>query len=270
MRIIILLLISVTTFAQLPSSGSLSLKSAAGAGRSISQEVDGNETGNKSLTTLSLTVGFTAPHSILEFYGYPPAPAVPGTPSNCVATSNDPNGIDLSWDHPASGGTPTYTRISVSVNGGASTFLVDVTYPTNTYNHAHADLTTGNSYVYNFQSYNASGAGAASCTAASVTYNPTSAPGVPTNLVVQKALPSGSAGIEVGWDPPASGGTPTNYRVEVSEDGGPYAFLVDSGISTTITHAHADLTAGLSYQYRVRAENAIGNSTYATSSSITY
>jgi hypothetical protein len=41
----------------LPSSGSLSIKNAAGAGRSIAQEVDGNLTGNKSLLTLSQAAG---------------------------------------------------------------------------------------------------------------------------------------------------------------------------------------------------------------------
>lgn len=122
MRILFLLLISTACFAQLPSSGSLSIKSAAGAGRSISMEVDGNETGSKSLTTLSTTASKTAPHSMLEFYGYPPA--APGDPQNVVAAI-DGQSINITWDAPASGGTPSSYRVEVD-GGGGYVFLVDV------------------------------------------------------------------------------------------------------------------------------------------------
>lgn len=54
----------------LPTSGNLSIKDGAGTTRSIAREVDGNVTGDKSLTTLSITASKTAPHSMLEFYGY--------------------------------------------------------------------------------------------------------------------------------------------------------------------------------------------------------
>jgi len=54
----------------LPSSGSLSILNSAGAGRSIAQEVNGNLTPPKSLTTLSVAAGKTAPHGMLEFYNY--------------------------------------------------------------------------------------------------------------------------------------------------------------------------------------------------------
>lgn len=54
----------------LPTTGSLSLKAAAGTTRSIANEVDGNLTGNKSLSSLSVSAGKSAPHSMLEFYGY--------------------------------------------------------------------------------------------------------------------------------------------------------------------------------------------------------
>lgn len=54
----------------LPTTGSLSIMDGAGTTRSIAREVDGNVTGTKSLTTLSVSAGKTAPHSMLEFYGY--------------------------------------------------------------------------------------------------------------------------------------------------------------------------------------------------------
>lgn len=152
----------------LPASGSLSIKGAAGVGRSISQEVDGNETGNKSLATLSTSAGKSAPHGMIEFYSYTSVVVAPGPVSN-VTTNN---------------------------------------------------------------------------------INP--------------------FGIEVGWDAPSTGGSPTNYRVEMSEDGGPFSLYDNNGTSVTITILNSDLTVGLDYQFRIRAENSAGNSTYTTSSSIIY
>jgi hypothetical protein len=63
----------------MPLSGSLGIKSCpdGGACTSIAQAVDGNTSGNKSLTTLSVSTGKVAPHSMLEFYGYTTAPTNP-------------------------------------------------------------------------------------------------------------------------------------------------------------------------------------------------
>ena len=56
----------------MPASGSLGIKICPGsvACTSISQAVDGNVTGDKSLSTLSTTAGKSAPHCMREFYGY--------------------------------------------------------------------------------------------------------------------------------------------------------------------------------------------------------
>jgi hypothetical protein len=52
----------------LATSGSLSLKSASGFNRNIQLEVQGNNTGNASLSTLANTAGLSKNH--LAFYGY--------------------------------------------------------------------------------------------------------------------------------------------------------------------------------------------------------
>jgi len=54
----------------LPTSGNLSIKSAAGSTRCIACEVDGNETGNKNLTTLANSANISLPVAITDFYGY--------------------------------------------------------------------------------------------------------------------------------------------------------------------------------------------------------
>ena len=56
----------------MPSSGSIGLKYCVGttACSSLSQAVDGNQTGDKSLSTLSTKAGKSTPHSMREFYNY--------------------------------------------------------------------------------------------------------------------------------------------------------------------------------------------------------
>lgn len=346
MRVLILLLLPFISLAQLPSSGSLSLKSAAGAGRSISQEVDGNETGSKSLTTLSETASFTAPHSILEFRGYP-TEAAPGAPATCSAAEDTPNtDIVATWTDPASGsvayfetvlfvngvqtgvyssvglahsliltnptageaykyriracnsggdcgdycetnevtyvgitapttvtatlsgssisvawsgatGTITNYEIQRSVNGGAYAFFADDTSSPN----SDATISSGNTYTYRVRAEN-SGGSSDWTVSNTIDY---SIPGVVSNINTNIV----ASGIELGWDAPATG-TATNYRVDVSEDGGPYQFYENTGISVTILVEDADLTEGLTYQFRIRAENGLGNSAYVEGSEVLY
>lgn len=104
----------------LPGSGSLSIKNAAGAGRSISQEVDGNETGNKSLLTLSTTAGKTAPHGMVEFYNYSNVAT-----TNVNLTSTAVTGSTATGSYRGSTAS-VYLNFSNSGTFGAGTFAVTI------------------------------------------------------------------------------------------------------------------------------------------------
>ena len=54
----------------LPTSGNLSIKTAAGTTRSIAQEVDGNTVGNKSLVALQNSANIVRPAGMTDFYGF--------------------------------------------------------------------------------------------------------------------------------------------------------------------------------------------------------
>lgn len=160
MRILILLLISITTFGQLPESGSLSLKGAAGVGRSISQQVDGNETGNKSLTTLSETAGFSIPHRVSDFYGYGSAPDAPTGPM--TNRSINPGGMEVGWDPPSGGGMYTNFRLEwrwreTDEDPFDSYSFYEDTGVNNTPLIPHADLTTGWYYQWRVRAENSFG-----------------------------------------------------------------------------------------------------------------
>ena len=136
----------------LPDSGSLSLKTAAGEGRSIAQEVDGNTTGNKSLTTLSVTAGKSAPHAMSEFYGYPPLEP-PGVPQNVVAT-RDGDDIVVTWDPPSSGGEVSSYELFYTEDGGSSNYIGIESSP---FIHDQSELTLDVTYQYLVYAANASG-----------------------------------------------------------------------------------------------------------------
>lgn len=127
MRILFFLLISFPAIAQLPGSGSLSIKTAAGSGRSIAEEVDGNTTGNKSLTTLSNTAGFSTPHGMLEFYGYTQCSVAPNavTDADANVVSDD---VTITWTPDALGEAVKHFRVERTAQSdpGVWVFVINV------------------------------------------------------------------------------------------------------------------------------------------------
>lgn len=256
--ILLLLLFSIPVSAQLPESGSLSIKTAAGAGRSIAQEVDGNTTGDKSLTTLSTTAGFSAPHSILEFRGYPSGSA-PGPAPNCSAALLGSN-IAVIWDAPVSGGTPTSTEVQVTDNtSGFSTYCcnVSVPYPTRTVSASTmTTLVNGRTYQFRLFYQNASGQ-SSSCFTNQVLYSLPDPPGNPRNFNASVE----SLGIQLTWLAPNTGGSPSGYLIERSTNGTTYSFLANRGGGTT-QYFDANVIVNQDYWYRIRAENSGGESAW--------
>lgn len=253
MRTLILLLLPLFSLAQLPSSGSLSLKSAAGAGRSISQQVDGNETGSKSLTTLSTTASKTAPHSMLEFYGYPSGPPLPGTITNCASSLDGGypggRGVDISWTNPASGGTPEETLIEVSVDGGAYTELTRVDYPSTTYDHPSVFTDAAKTYTYRLSAVNATGAGP-TCTTTLLNF-----PARPTTMAAPTSTNLNPNGIRFSWVNP--GGAAVNgYILSVNINGGSQVFGSDVGNVLNYTVPDSYLTDGQTYNGSIQSYNA--------------
>ena len=278
MKVLLLLLFAIPTFAQLPTSGSLALKNAAGAGRSISQQVDGNETGNKSLTTLSVTASKTAPHSMLEFYGYGAgstfgnsffvgaAAAFSGTLQLYYSTNGTtftPLGtpftgtscnlrgtLDLS-----SSFTTIYIRIYSSATGSYIPFMfntvtdagescIDSEALVTTASFTHA---SGSRYMYVHSP-------PPTCSVAPLT---------PASISMTGGGPSST--VNVSWVANGSGDPATRYTIE--------RFRVSTGIWTPLTTIPGTsfVDTGLvtdEYFYRVRAENTCGNSGYRTSGSI--
>lgn len=141
----------------LPTTGSLSIKGAAGAGRSVSGDVDGNETGNKSLASLSTTAGKTANHSMLEFYGF--AWGIPPTPTTIAATDAGGGIANITWSHGLANGNPIHKYRLERESSGNPGVWVFISNPLGTATSASDAAGTGQ-YIYRLRAENTGGVSA--------------------------------------------------------------------------------------------------------------
>ena len=153
----------------------------------------------------------------------------PGAVGNLTATSVGTTSVSLSWNAPASGGTPT----SYTVTGGGTASVSGTTATI-------SGLTDATAYTFSVTASNAAGTGSAAQVAVT-----TGTPGTVGNLT---ATSVGTTSVSLSWNAPASGGTPTSYTVT----GGGTASV--SGTTATIT----GLTDATAYTFSVTASNAAG------------
>ena len=97
-----------------------------------------------------------------------------------------------------------------------------------------------------------------------ITVGLTSAPGAPENTTQQVI---GDDEIAIDWDAPSTGGGPSEYDLEVSEDGGPYT-SVATIVAASTQYTYAADPATNEHRFRVRAENSAGASNYASTATV--
>ena len=199
----------------------------------------------------------------------------PAPPTGLTATASSATQINLSWSAPSNNGGSPIIGYKIEYKLGASgAYSVLVANTANTATaYSHTALSTGQSYVYRISAINAVGtsnpspeASATPTSSAQTTAN--SAPGAPTGLVATAA--SGTQ-INLFWSAPSNnGGSPiTGYKIESKKGSGSYEVIVANTASTITTYAHAGLTTGTQYYYRVYAINSIGTSSPSGESSAT-
>ena len=188
------------------------------------------------------------------------APNVPGPPQGLTAVATGMTSIDLSWSPPASdsGSAITGYRIEVSSTGNSGWSVVEANTNSSDTEYSHTGLTPDTTLHYRVKAINAVGPGAASNVHRATT-DPR-VPDAPRNLT---ATPNGQTRIDLSWAAPASNGgsSITGYRIDISSNGGAtWAVHVANSMSSATAHMHENLTAGITWHYRVFAINAIGTS----------
>ncbi|MDE0431205.1 MAG: fibronectin type III domain-containing protein [Caldilineaceae bacterium] len=185
------------------------------------------------------------------FVGFYDAPTL-----NTPTASTLPSKIDVSWSTVA--GTDNYDLWRHEQSEGWLQVADGQTGTT----YADSAVDVGKTYLYQVQAHGALGAGAWSDQqSASV---PTTAPGMPLNLVAN----AGNAEVTLEWNEPVSdgGSTITSYEYRYQMAGGSWSNWTDTTPALSRTVTIDSLTNESAHNFEVRAENANGAGAIATAS----
>ena len=183
---------------------------------------------------------------------------VPGLPQNLVATPGDGE-VVLTWQAPASNGGSAVTGYEYRHAEGASVPDETAWQSAGTGLTATVDsLTNGRTYAFEVRAVNAVGDGSAATTAAT----PATVPGLPQNL----AATPGNGEVVLTWQAPASNGgsAVTGYEYRHAEGASVPDETAWQSAGTGLTATVDSLTNGRTYAFEVRAVNAVGDGSAAT------
>jgi len=186
----------------------------------------------------------------------------PAAPSALLATPVSGTRIDLAWTDNATDEQGFRVERAPDAGGVAGTYAQITSVGVNVRTYSNTGLTNGTVYWYRVRAYNASGNSAYS----NQTSARTLAPATPTNL---QAAPVSAAVVDLTWVDNAV--DETAYRVQRAPDAGgvpgSYSTVATLGANVT-TYRSTGLAAATWYWFRVRAENASGNSPYTPPTSV--
>jgi len=176
------------------------------------------------------------------------APSAPSGLSSMVSGLN----ITLSWTD--NSGTEDGFKIERSLYG-SKVFQQIGTASSNATLYEDLNLESGTQYEYRIRAYNEGGNSAYSSTISATTMD---APNTPTNLVGTAVTESR---IDISWDDNSL--DETIFKVERSDDSGATWTQIATTFADEPSYKDYSVTTGTTYSYRVRAYNAVGNSSYS-------
>ncbi|MEY4389280.1 MAG: hypothetical protein RLZZ432_999, partial [Chloroflexota bacterium] len=185
-----------------------------------------------------------------------PDPVAPSAPTSLATGSISSSTAGLSWTAPAdSGGSAITDYVVETSRDGRNWSAVPHTASASTTMNL-SGLAPGTTYLVRIAAKNAVGPSEYLGGSFATLAGP---PLAPRNLVASNVA---STTLTLAWDLPSSnGGSPiTDYRVEVSGNGGSSWTAIPHGASNSPAFAVTGLAAGTTYRFRVSTINAIGAS----------
>jgi hypothetical protein len=197
-------------------------------------------------------VGVAVTFTVTETASTPPA-----APSGLSATAVSDRRIDLAWTDNST--DESGFSIERSSDAGGSWSLLSTTAPNQTTYTDASGLAGGTSYTYRVSACNAAG-----CTAAASTATATTAPEAPSGL--SASAPSATQ-VDLAWSDNST--DETGFEVERSTNGGQSWSNLHTAAAGTTTFTDTGVSAGTSYDYRVRACRDSVCSRYSNQASVT-
>jgi uncharacterized repeat protein (TIGR02543 family) len=180
--------------------------------------------------------------------------SAPSAITNLSATAGNSQ-VTLSWSAPSNGGA-AISRYEFRQRTGTGAWGAWTSTGSTTTSRIVTSLTNGTSYGFQVRAVNSAGNGGDSNTATATPAAPATVPSAPQSFV---ATP-GNGQVILTWSAPSSNGGSSITRYEVSSNGGSSWVTASSNTSHTFT----SLSNGTSYSFRVRAVNAAGAGTAAS------
>ena len=182
---------------------------------------------------------------------------VPSKPSGLSASPSSSSVIQLTWID--NSGNETSFRVERKSGSGA--FREIGTVGVNTTSYTDSGLAANTVYSYRVRAQNTAGSSGYTNTATARTND--TQPNVPSGL---SASPSSSSVIQLAWTD--NSGNETSFRVERKTGSGAFSEIGTVGANTP-SYTDSGLAANTAYSYRVRAQNAAGNSSYSNTATAT-
>jgi fibronectin type 3 domain-containing protein len=184
---------------------------------------------------------------------------VPGAPTGLSASRGDGQ-VTLTWTAPTNDGGAPLTGYALyrGTSSGTTSFLANLGTGTS---HTDTGLTNGATYYYQVAAKNLAGEGPHSNEANAT---PAALPGAPPALTATR----GNAQVSLAWDVPANGGSAIlNYTLYRGTTSGSETFHKLLGNVTS--HTDTGLTNGVTYHYKVSANNTAGEGPQSNEASAT-
>ena len=197
----------------------------------------------------------------------PRASLAPGSVRSLRAArqADDENTIDISWRAPSNATAATRYDLQHRSRGYASStydgWATSSTEQTET-TYTFSDAGGGTTYQFRVRSVKLVGDDShPGAWSGAVTVRPVSNPDQVGNLRAMRLF-TDETKINVSWQPPSGGTTPTGYELEYRENGGAWTAAPNWATTTaTTTYQLADAKGGSSYQFRARAVTLTGGDT---------
>ncbi|MCC6535929.1 MAG: fibronectin type III domain-containing protein, partial [Bryobacterales bacterium] len=196
--------------------------------------------------------------SLVANFRTAPVAMTPAIPTGLNAAAPSAGQVNLTWGDAS--GNETGFKIERSTAGGAYTQIAAL--GANFVSFADLSVSHSTSYAYRIRAYNANGDSGYSNVATITTPLPP-APVAPNDLV---ASVINATQVNLAWVD--NSGNETGFEVERSANGAGFVEVVSLPAGTT-SFPDSSASPSTNYQYRVRAVNAGGNSSYSNTASAT-